>query len=43
MLEVHEQGRSVLWGGGREQAEGYVHELHKWQVQASLELDGGDL
>lgn len=40
MLEVHEQGRSVLWAGGREQAEAYVHELHKWQLQASLQRDG---
>lgn len=37
MLEVHEQGRSVLWVGEREQAEGYVHTLQQWQLQAILE------
>lgn len=42
MLEVHEKGRSVLWSGGREQAESYVHELHKWQLRSSLERDGGE-
>lgn len=42
MLEVHEKGRSVLWAGEREQAESYVHELHKWQLQASLEQSGKD-
>lgn len=37
MLEVHELGRSVLWIGEREQAEGYVHALHQWQLRALLE------
>lgn len=37
MLEVHEQGRSVVWTGEREQAEGYVHTLQQWQLQAILE------
>lgn len=40
MLEVHETGRSILWSGNREQAENYVHELHKWQLTATLEKDG---
>jgi len=39
MLEVHEQGRSVVWAGERETAEGYVHELHKWQLNALMERD----
>lgn len=39
MLEVHELGRSVLWSGEREMAETYVHELHKWQLNAQLERD----
>ncbi len=39
MLEVHEQGRSVLWSGERETAETYVHELHKWQLNALLERE----
>ncbi|MBC8347863.1 MAG: ATP-dependent Clp protease adaptor ClpS [Verrucomicrobia bacterium] len=39
MKEVHELGRSVLWIGEREQAEGYVYQLHRWRLQASLEKD----
>ena len=39
MKEVHELGRSVLWVGEREQAEGYVYQLHRWRLQASLEKD----
>ncbi|GHC07254.1 ATP-dependent Clp protease adapter ClpS [Cerasicoccus arenae] len=39
MLEVHEEGRSIVWGGEREKAENYVHELHKWQLNARLEHD----
>ncbi|WP_309396619.1 ATP-dependent Clp protease adapter ClpS [Cerasicoccus maritimus] len=39
MLEVHEQGRSIVWSGDREMAETYVHELHKWQLNAKLEQD----
>jgi ATP-dependent Clp protease adaptor protein ClpS len=37
MLEVHHQGRSVVWSGGREQAEHYVHQLHSYQLLAQLE------
>lgn len=37
MLEVHEEGRSILWTGPREQAEGYVHTLQGWQLNAQLE------
>ena len=37
MLEVHEQGRSVVWSGLREQAEAYVFTLHQWHLQAVLE------
>ena len=39
MMEVHEQGRSVVWTGGREKAENYVHILQKWQLTAVLEKD----
>jgi len=39
MMEVHEQGRSVVWTGGRENAENYVHILQKWQLTAILEKD----
>jgi ATP-dependent Clp protease adaptor protein ClpS len=39
MREVHEQGRSILWSGEREQAEAYVHTLHEWQLHAILQSD----
>ncbi len=39
MLEVHEQGRSVVWSGGREQAEAYLFTLHQWHLNAVLESD----
>ena len=37
MLEVHEQGRSVVWTGARERAEHYVKELHSHQLLATME------
>ena len=37
MLEVHNQGRSLVWSGGREQAEHYVHQLHSYQLLAQME------
>lgn len=37
MLEVHHRGRSVVWSGAREQAELYVHQLHTYQLLATLE------
>lgn len=37
MLEVHEKGRSVVWSGGREQAEAYVFTLQQWHLTAVLE------
>jgi ATP-dependent Clp protease adaptor protein ClpS len=39
MLEVHEQGRSVVWTGVREKAEAYVHTLQQWHLTAVLERD----
>lgn len=39
MLEVHEQGRSVVWTGVREKAEAYVFTLQQWQLTAVLEPD----
>ena len=42
MLEVHEQGRSILWTGEREIAENYVHTLQRWQLTATLERDEED-
>lgn len=39
MLEVHEQGRSVLWFGPRERAEAYAFTLQNWQLNTVLEKD----
>ena len=39
MLEVHEQGRSVVWSGPRERAETYVYTLQEWHLSAILEQD----
>lgn len=39
MLEVHEQGRSVVWTGVREQAEAYVFTLQQWHLTAVIESD----
>jgi ATP-dependent Clp protease adaptor protein ClpS len=39
MLEVHEQGRSVVWAGSRERAETYVHTLQTWQLNTILEKE----
>jgi ATP-dependent Clp protease adaptor protein ClpS len=37
MLEVHHNGRSVLWSGMRERAELYVQQLHGYLLLATLE------
>ena len=37
MLEVHHSGRTLVWTGEREQAELYVHQLHGYQLLATLE------
>lgn len=37
MMEVHQQGRSVVWTGDREKAENYVHVLQTWQLTTILE------
>lgn len=37
MMEVHEQGRSVVWSGEREKAELYVQQLHGYLLLAALE------
>src|SRR5436305_6995224 len=37
MLEVHHQGRSILWSGVRERAELYVQQLHGHLLLATLE------
>ena len=37
MLEVHHDGRSLVWSGATEQAEHYVHQLHGYQLTAIME------
>jgi ATP-dependent Clp protease adaptor protein ClpS len=37
MLEVHEQGRSILWTGEREKAEFFVQNLHNYLLLATIE------
>ncbi len=37
MLEVHEEGRSILWSGEREKAENFVYQLQEWQLNARLQ------
>jgi ATP-dependent Clp protease adaptor protein ClpS len=37
MLEVHQQGRSIVWSGMRERAELYVQQLHGYLLLATLE------
>src|SRR5690348_13517907 len=39
MLEVHEQGRSIVWAGLREKAEAYAFTLQQWHLTAVLEPD----
>ena len=39
MLEAHEQGRTVVWTGVRENAEAYVFSLQQWHLSATLEAD----
>ncbi len=40
MLEVHHQGRSIVWTGAREAAEHYVHVLQQWHLKVQLESHG---
>jgi len=40
MWEVHTRGRSIVWTGEYERAEGYVRELHGCQLLATLESTG---
>jgi ATP-dependent Clp protease adaptor protein ClpS len=40
MLEVHHNGRSIVWSGMREPAEHYVQQLHGWLLLATIEKAG---
>ena len=37
MMEVHRQGRSLVWTGARERAELYVQQLHSHLLLATIE------
>lgn len=37
MMEVHHNGKSIVWSGDREKAEHYVQVLHGYQLLATLE------
>jgi len=37
MMQVHQEGRSIVWNGRREKAEFYVHQLQSHQLKTSLE------
>jgi ATP-dependent Clp protease adaptor protein ClpS len=39
MLEVHEQGRSIVWTGTREQAEAHLFSLHQWHLTAIIQAE----
>lgn len=39
MLQVHEQGKSVLVRESMEKAEHYVHQLQKYTLHATMERD----
>jgi ATP-dependent Clp protease adaptor protein ClpS len=39
MLQVHEQGKSVLVREGLEKAEHFVHQLQKYSLHATMERD----
>jgi ATP-dependent Clp protease adaptor protein ClpS len=40
MLEIHRKGRTAVWSGGRERAEGLVLQLQQWHLRAELQADG---
>lgn len=42
MMEVHEDGRSVVANGSREEAEMHVFRLHEHSLWATMEHDGSD-
>lgn len=37
MLEVHEEGRSLVWSGTREKAEHFMYVLQQWQLSVILQ------
>ncbi len=37
MMQVHHNGKAIVWSGQKEKAEFYVQQLHTYQLNASLE------
>lgn len=37
MMEVHQQGRSIVWTGERERGESYVEQLHGYLLLCTIE------
>jgi len=37
MMQVHNNGKAIIWSGNKEKAEFYVQQLHTHQLTASLE------
>jgi ATP-dependent Clp protease adaptor protein ClpS len=37
MMQVHKQGRSIVWNGQREKAEFYCQQLQSHQLKSSME------
>ena len=37
IMDVHQEGRAIVWNGAREQAELYVFKLHGRQLLATVE------
>jgi len=37
MMQVHNEGLSIVWTGAREQAEVFLHKLHAAQLLATME------
>ena len=37
MMQVHNNGKAIVWSGQKEKAEFYVQQLHTYQLNASLE------
>lgn len=37
MMQVHKQGRSIVWTGQREKAEHYVQQIQAHQLKTSME------
>jgi ATP-dependent Clp protease adaptor protein ClpS len=38
MMQVHKNGRSIVWTGDHEKAEYYMYQLQKWHLTVSLEV-----